>query len=104
MKGEEDNTFSNTLDETIYVEIQEDVEGTANLLKKVLNGDEKAAKLLATEVHKDISIDDVNASNDNIPEAFELDCTNLAIWIDPIGKLFLFYLQSCISKICRFHC
>lgn len=56
---------------------------TSCLLEKVLNGDTKAANLLAVEVHKDIEIETITS---NIPELdFEIDLEILGVWIDPIG-------------------
>ncbi|CAG7723327.1 unnamed protein product [Allacma fusca] len=54
--GEECNTFTNALGESITVSVQDNVQRTADLLGTVLNGNVQAAKILAEEVHKEISI------------------------------------------------
>lgn len=83
--GEESNSFSNTLGETITVEIRETQQETAELLFKVLDGDKNAADILAAEVHKNIVMDDINSQ---ISSCLNLDIpvSNLGVWIDPIGK------------------
>ncbi|KAK5650036.1 hypothetical protein RI129_001065 [Pyrocoelia pectoralis] len=85
IKGEEDNLFCNTIGEKIIVQVQSDVALTANLLQTVLNDDNVAAKLLAEEVHKSISLEDVDVSLNNIKDV-ELDYRQLGIWIDPIDS------------------
>lgn len=45
-----------------------------------------AAALLSKEVHRDIVLTDVAIESKNIPTDFEIDISNLGIWIDPIGK------------------
>lgn len=87
--GEESNKFSNTLGETITVEVQETEAATSELLCKVLNGDRNAADLLAAEVHKDIEVDDINSQISGYLD-LNIPVKNLSIWIDPIGQFFLF--------------
>lgn len=48
--GEESNTFTNTLGETVTVRVMETQEETEQLLMKVLDNNQVAAKLLATQV------------------------------------------------------
>ncbi|XP_008211543.1 inositol polyphosphate 1-phosphatase [Nasonia vitripennis] len=86
VKGEENNVFSNTLGETITVEICSTEKQTSELLKKVLDDDETIADLLAKEVHKDILLTNVAISSKNIPTDFEVDISDLGIWIDPIDS------------------
>lgn len=88
--GEESNSFSNTLGETITVEIRETQQKTAELLYKVLDGDKNAADILAAEVHKNIVMDDINSQ---ISSCLNLDIpvSNLGVWIDPIGKYHAFW-------------
>lgn len=81
--GEESNIFKNKLGESICVEVKASEDETSSLLEKVLNGDRLAANLLAIEVHKDIAIETIRTL---VPNGnFELDLTNLGVWIDPIG-------------------
>ncbi|CAH0553501.1 unnamed protein product [Brassicogethes aeneus] len=82
IRGEENNTFCNKLQESITVQVMDTVSDTSNLLQQVLNGDEHAAELLAKEVHAEIKMDDVNTEKDFKP--FEVDIDNVGIWIDPI--------------------
>ncbi|XP_017787318.1 PREDICTED: inositol polyphosphate 1-phosphatase [Nicrophorus vespilloides] len=78
--GEEDNVFCNTLGEEIRVEIQTSSEATAELLEKVLDGDGAAARLLANEVHREISASGIPEIPSGIPAG------NVGIWIDPIDS------------------
>ena len=48
--GEESNKFTNKLGNSLTVEIKETTEGTKELLVKVLDNNETAAKLLADQV------------------------------------------------------
>lgn len=69
--------------EEIAVEVKPSLDETSALLEKVLNGDEVAAKILATEVHKTVDIGDIRT---RIPERdFQINLEKLGIWIDPIG-------------------
>lgn len=83
IRGEENNVFCNKLGESINVQVMNSVAETSNLLQKVLNGDEHAANLLATEVHREIKMQDVDTE---LPiKNFDVDINNVGIWIDPIG-------------------
>ncbi|CAG7828706.1 unnamed protein product, partial [Allacma fusca] len=55
---------------------------TADLLGTVLNGNVQAAKILAEEVHKDISMDE-NATS-HLSNDFISSYSEVGIWIDPI--------------------
>lgn len=71
--------------------LTESKSNTALLLKEVLNGDTKAAHLMAETIHDAVSIDDVPVQilPDDGPN---LDFKELALWIDPIGNYsHLFY-------------
>lgn len=82
VKGEESSTFTNSLGETVNVEVFDNQSDTSACLLKVLNGDCVAAELLAEEVHKT-----VDTNMDSIPELPDgLNYSNMGIWIDPIGK------------------
>lgn len=86
IKGEEVNSFTNTLGETISVEIRETVDSTAESLERILNGNGRAATILATEVHREIDIADINIGPIALPDNAEVDMRTLGIWIDPIGN------------------
>lgn len=83
VQGEENNTFSNTMGETIIVKVLSTVEETARLLAKVMGSDLITAELLASEVHRNIELVNVPA-DEKISEDVSLDVANLGIWIDPI--------------------
>lgn len=85
VQGEESNTFSNILGESIIVQICSSVEETTELLAKVMGSDISTAELLATEVHRDIQFVDVPTVQD-IPTEFALSVDDLGIWIDPIDS------------------
>ena len=82
--GEESNKFTNALGESITVSVQSKVEETADLLRKVLNGNEDAARLLAEEVHRTIVADDSELTH--LPNDVFTSYQDIGIWIDPIGK------------------
>lgn len=96
IKGEESNVFCNALGERISVEKLESSTQTAELLSKVLNDDPEAAHLLAEEVHRDLTIDDVATQRPDVE--ISLNYAKLGVWIDPIGKvivlIYLMYLNS----------
>ena len=66
--------------------MQGDSFATSKHLATVLCGNESAARLLADIIHTDIVLesDETQALEDQLD--FELPLTDLAIWIDPIGK------------------
>lgn len=86
IRGEESNTFQNTLGESITVEVLSDESSTADLLCKVLNNDTVAASLLAAEVHKKITLEDVCLAGTDVPSNIEIPVSHLGIWIDPIDS------------------
>ncbi|KAF4533199.1 hypothetical protein B566_EDAN001741 [Ephemera danica] len=83
IKGEESNMFTNTLGESISVQVQDLEEETSALLCKVLDGDKKAADLLAKEVHQDVQVNDIL---NNLKSHNDLPLDTLGIWIDPIDS------------------
>ncbi|KAL2746460.1 inositol polyphosphate 1-phosphatase [Vespula maculifrons] len=83
VQGEENNTFTNTLGETIIVEVCSTCLETTFLLARVMGNDTETANFLATEVHKNIQLKDVQTVQD-IPNDFTLPIEDLGIWIDPI--------------------
>ncbi|CAG2057891.1 unnamed protein product [Timema podura] len=82
--GEETNSFTNTLGDTITVEVQKDQDSTAALLSKVLDGDTIAANLLASEVHRDMVLAEVDTGSVPLPLNLELPLKSMAMWVDPI--------------------
>ena len=82
------NVFQNSLGDTIELVINDDKSNTMTLLTKILNGDVHAARSLSDAVHEDTPIDNVPVGSlpENIPV---LDLDDLALWIDPIGKVVL---------------
>ncbi|GAB1863670.1 Inositol polyphosphate 1-phosphatase [Camponotus japonicus] len=85
VQGEETNVFSNTLGESIIVEVCSCSKDTTRLLTKVMGNDAVAAELLATEVHKDVQLSDVPNMLE-IPTDFDINVDDLGIWIDPIDS------------------
>ncbi|XP_012524673.1 inositol polyphosphate 1-phosphatase isoform X4 [Monomorium pharaonis] len=85
VQGEETNVFSNTMGESIFVEVCSCSKDTTQLLTKVMGNDAVAAELLATEVHKDVQLSDVPIVLD-IPNDFDINVDDLGIWIDPIDS------------------
>lgn len=68
---------------------------TVSFLEKILNGDTTAAHLMTKTMYDAVSIDDVPVHI--LPDdGHYLDFTDLALWIDPIGKysyLFIFFFR-----------
>ncbi|GAB0092445.1 inositol polyphosphate 1-phosphatase [Sergentomyia squamirostris] len=81
IRGEESSTFTNSLGETITVEVGDSLEETANLLEKVLYGNKLVADLLAGEVHRDITTEDA-AKIEGLD--VEISSADVGIWVDPI--------------------
>ncbi|XP_071962005.1 inositol polyphosphate 1-phosphatase-like [Antedon mediterranea] len=81
--GEESNMFTNTLGETVVVEIQQTQQDTCQLLTKVLDGNSKAAFLLANTIHQDVH---VTPPCELADIQCELDVNSIGIWIDPIDS------------------
>ncbi|CRK94974.1 CLUMA_CG008462, isoform A [Clunio marinus] len=94
IKGEESNKFENILGESVVVSITEDPIETKSLLLKVLDGNEKAAEALAVEVHKDVSVDEI----ETLPDIVELiNIEQVGIWIDPIDGTAEYINGNCSS-------
>ena len=104
--GEESNKFTNTLGESIQVEVCSTLEETSKLLRyttsivtfrkcfqrcstfsRVLGGREGAADILAKLVHFEVKPETaVEDTLSFIPESAGFDIEDLGIWIDPIGE------------------
>nr|XP_002131415.1 inositol polyphosphate 1-phosphatase-like [Ciona intestinalis] len=84
--GEENNEFTNTLGESIVVEVKPTMEETCNLLAKVLDGNHVAARLLAVEAHSNVEdqIEKIDKETAEKLSMCEVDIDNIAVWIDPI--------------------
>ncbi|KAF7279509.1 hypothetical protein GWI33_007091 [Rhynchophorus ferrugineus] len=82
IEGEESNHIVNKLGEEVDIEIKDSAEETARLLSKVMDGDVEAARVLADEVHRTVSIDEVDTKTPTFD--FDVDLENIGIWIDPI--------------------
>lgn len=80
--GEESNEFTNALGETIVLRLCPTEEETAELLSKVLNGNQLAAGALAKVVHEDVAFAD--PALDSVQVAIPQD--TLGIWVDPIDS------------------
>ncbi|KAF7993175.1 hypothetical protein HCN44_006235 [Aphidius gifuensis] len=86
VRGEETNVFSNTLGTSVIVEVCSTCIETSNLLSQVLDNDEYTANLLATEIHRDISITEVPNHDDLNTYELNIDVNDVGIWIDPIDS------------------
>lgn len=82
IQGEESNKFTNTLGESIQVEVCPTLEETSKLLSRVLTGNQNAADILARLVHFDAKPDFEDV--DKIPDDTQFTVEDLGIWIDPI--------------------
>lgn len=102
VQGEESNTFSNAMGETIVVKVCPTAEETTQLLAKVMDSDIETAELLATEVHKDVQLSDIPVVAE-LPLDFDINVNDLGIWIDPIGKKQNNIIQMSYSKLDNLH-
>lgn len=71
---------------------------TAQLFEAVLDGNKNVAKILASEVHRKVQINDIIFDNDKdttkVPD-IHIDIDRLGFWIDPIGNLkFICYIST----------
>ncbi|XP_059812336.1 inositol polyphosphate 1-phosphatase [Hypanus sabinus] len=80
--GEESNHFENGLGETIIVKVCKTEQETAELISKVLDGNLKAANLLAKCIHEDVHIDGPVLGKLNI----DIPMDTIGIWVDPIDS------------------
>ncbi|XP_048474960.1 inositol polyphosphate 1-phosphatase-like [Rhincodon typus] len=80
--GEESNKFENGLGETITVKVCKTEQETAELLGKVLDGNLKAAGLLAKCIHESVCIDDPDLQKLTI----DIPIDAIGIWVDPIDS------------------
>lgn len=79
--------------ETVHLNINDCENDTANQLIKILE-DEKAAKLLAAQVHAPVtnSVLNVEVLPSEVP--FDIPVEHLAIWVDPIGEYTISYSST----------
>jgi len=80
IRGEETNTFTNTLGQQIEVKVCQSLHQTANLLETVLDGNQTAAMLLAKAVHVELSEPPLKLG------PLPLNTKNVGIWVDPLGE------------------
>ena len=92
--GEESNVFTNTLGETIRVEVRDAQDDTSRLLKQVLDNRQSAADILSRHVHADPEEllgtedrGDLHRLPDDEGGGSGVDVDGLGIWIDPIGRI-----------------
>lgn len=93
--GEENNKFMNAIGESVIVTIQETCDQTSQLLLKVLDGNNKAANLLANVVHSSDACHSTVSINDNMD--IEINLNTIGIWIDPIGNLLFDLFFVCVT-------
>nr|CAB3256215.1 inositol polyphosphate 1-phosphatase-like [Phallusia mammillata] len=84
--GEENNEFTNTLGETIFVKVEKTVEQTAELLAKVVDGNKSAPRLLAQAAHDNVEATSIYPTSDELKLVgeCEINIDQVAFWIDPI--------------------
>lgn len=109
VRGEETNVFSNTLGKTVVVEVCSTSAETTQLLAEVLDDDAEIAELLASEIHKEITLDEVPVDINIASCDFDIDIDDLGIWIDPIGKFLIlkrkqYNCRHCIPRRSQSFC
>lgn len=82
IKGEEQNSFMNSLGQSIHVELTASEEDTASLLSKVLDGKDHLATSLASVVHSRAT-----TCKRQLSSRAQIPADSIGIWIDPIGRL-----------------
>jgi inositol polyphosphate 1-phosphatase len=79
IKGEESNRFENVLGDKVIIEIDDNIESTFEMLRKVLDSNDEAANELTNEIHEVID----TGVKLSIAEDEEIDF-DIGVWIDPI--------------------
>ncbi|XP_070502804.1 inositol polyphosphate 1-phosphatase [Chironomus tepperi] len=79
IKGEESNKFENVLGDKVIIEIDNNQENTFEMLRKVLDNNDEAAKELTNEIHKVVDTEEKLSISDEVEIDFDI-----GIWIDPI--------------------
>ncbi|XP_052809145.1 inositol polyphosphate 1-phosphatase-like [Mya arenaria] len=82
--GEESTKFTNTLGDTVRVEIQDTPEETQNLLRQVLDENDTAARILSKAIHIQTAVKDAGLFADQLDHDLIVD--DLGVWIDPIDS------------------
>ncbi|KAH3719090.1 inositol polyphosphate 1-phosphatase-like [Dreissena polymorpha] len=82
--GEESNKFTNTLGDSVIVQIQDTPELTKRLLCQVLDDNETAASVLADVIHREVVAKEIGVIDDQL--AVDLQVDDLGVWIDPIDS------------------
>ncbi|XP_075147805.1 inositol polyphosphate 1-phosphatase [Haematobia irritans] len=85
IQGEESPHFTNANGESVGIIVGPTQDDTESCLLAILrNGHEEAARILAAEVHREITFD--QEQPEDIPDLpdDDVDYTNLGVWIDPI--------------------
>lgn len=90
--GEESNEFTNMQGETVHLNISDCENDTVNQLIKILE-DEKAAKLLAAQVHAPVANSALNVEVLPTDVLFDIPIEHLAVWVDPIGEYTIMLLN-----------
>lgn len=67
----------------ITISVKDTLEDTINLLKTILP--DKTAQCMAAAAHSNVD----NMACETLPNVSNINCSDLGIWIDPIGKLYL---------------
>uniref|UniRef100_A0A1I8JIC5 inositol-1,4-bisphosphate 1-phosphatase n=1 Tax=Macrostomum lignano TaxID=282301 RepID=A0A1I8JIC5_9PLAT len=80
--GEENNKFTNTVGDTVTVEIKENRKKTHSVLTKILDGNDRAATVLTGLVHEEVTVPRP-AQADQL-DSVQLDKKSIGLWIDPI--------------------
>ena len=83
--GEESTEFTNATGETIEIVLTTSRADTMQMLLRVLNGNEEAAKALVDAVHAVLHETEVDLCG-HVFDHVDLPLNDLALWIDPIGR------------------
>jgi len=82
--GEESDTFTNSVGQTVKLELNDNEQNSRKLLAAVLDGNEDVASSLASEAHKIVDVPTEVLQQIESLEKQEVDYSQIGIWIDPI--------------------
>ena len=102
--GEETASFTNQHGQTTDICIPphhdaEAVTSTTDMLRPALGGDNQAAEALSAAIHCRIEAVDEERELEGV--SGEVDVSQMGIWLDPIGKIELFFFSSSFIYFCE---
>lgn len=96
IRGEESPNFTNANGDSVAIVVGPTASETEACLLAILQEEhQEAAKLLAEEVHREVTFD--RELSEEIPELpNDVDYSQLGVWIDPIGGYFAKIIKNSV--------